>query len=165
MRLDRQAVVTGGIFLILLRLIVAIGIIVLPFLALALLSGSAEGMIWMIFPVLFTIPALLGAVLVFAPLEWILNRQGMGHMKNTLVPLAGGLLTPAAFNLLGTVAGWNPGTQLLSRPTATFLSFGLLAALGAIWGCYWRLTEWAAERILRRRPIPARREPQMSGSE
>ena len=137
---------------LLLRLIVAFGILVVPFLVLALLSGTPDGMIVLIFPVLFTIPALLISLVVFAPVEWVLDWRGLGHWKNRLVPLAGGLAMTAGTNALWTLTGgYNAIEDLLRRPSATFMTFVVLGVLGALWGCFWRLTEWAAGLVIRRR--------------
>jgi hypothetical protein len=123
----------------------------LPFVLLALASRRQEnGGMYLVFPVFLALPVVLSALIVFGPLERALDGRGLGHLKNTLVPLLGGalvvLLAVAWWTILGVlnaVATRTPVgmlTRLARNPTGLVL----WGVIGVVCGTLWRLTDWAA---------------------
>ena len=137
--------------MILIRVIVCMVLFCLPFLLLIAASGKPEAMLYLIFPFFGAIPGVLGALLVFAPIEAFLDRRGKSHLKNKVVPLAGALLvfvfaigiTTLKGNLLPFLG------RLASSGGADLWPFAVWSVLGAFWGGLWRFTAWVGTRIVR----------------
>lgn len=119
-------------------------ILVLPFAFLALASGKAEGMIWLIFPVVLAAPALGLLALVFAPVEAIAAANGLS--KNFLVIIAGvvgaALIWLSLLALQASAQG-KPILELIATGIALRTTL-IWMALGALLGCIWRASEWLA---------------------
>ena len=135
--------------LILARLLISLALLCAPFALLVIGSRRAEGLIWLMFPVVGGIPALLGALLIFAPLEGYLNARGLGHLKNVAIPLAGTVLivifTIAVLAVSGNLA--KSLARISSGGVSAIGAFVLWSAAGAIWGAVWRLSDWIAARV------------------
>ena len=138
--------------MILIRILVCIVLFCLPVLALIALEGRPEAMIYLMFPMFGAIPAVLGALLVFVPIEWFLDRRGLSHLKNIAVPLAGALLI-VLFSLVVFGLSGKLGLvieRIASGGLAQLAPFLLWSVLGAFWGGLWRFTAWVGTRLRRR---------------
>jgi hypothetical protein len=135
--------------LLVARLLIVLALICSPFVLVVLASRKPESAILLIFPVVGGTPVILGALLVFAPLEAYLNARGLGHLKNVAVPLAGAVLI-----VILTFAGlWAMGdlpkslAGMSSAPISTIGAIGLVGVVGAICGALWRLSAWVAAKV------------------
>ena len=138
--------------MILIRVIVCMVLFCLPFLLLVAASGKPEAMLWLIFPFFGAIPAVLGALLVFWPLEAWLDRHGKSHLKNRAIPIAGALLVFVFALVMWTLSGnvlQNLG-RLFSGEGEGIWPFAVWSVLGAFWGGLWRFTAWVGTRLVRR---------------
>jgi undecaprenyl pyrophosphate phosphatase UppP len=72
----------------------------LPFVLLAVGQRRRDGLMWLMFPFFRGVPLMLGALVVFAPLERVLDGRGLGRWKDVGVPLAGGVLVAGVFALV-----------------------------------------------------------------
>jgi hypothetical protein len=115
-----------------LQLLVFCLVIIGPFLAAAILSGRAEGALFLIYPVAATIPAGLLVFLVFVPAEKLLEVAGLSDLKNPVVPAVGGL----AGVLLMLLHARRPRQKPLNLVTRAGGAF----VLGAMMGAAWRLS-------------------------
>jgi hypothetical protein len=85
--------------LVLLRAAVVAIMLTAPFLLLAMATGKADGLIWLMFPVVLFVPVVLASLLSFAPFEALVEKMGLN--ANVLLPIFGALL------------GGNPGEPSL----------------------------------------------------
>ena len=131
--------------LILARIVVSIALFCAPFLLfIALSKGHNAGMI-LIIPIFGGVPAIIAALLIFWPIEAMLNNAGVGWLKNLAIPLAGCLI---AF-LFFLIAGWKFGNldvvlRNLAKNPGDLLVWSVF---GGAWGVVWRLTELIAKWI------------------
>ena len=132
--------------LLLARLLISAALFVVPFALLALGSKGEHAAMWLLFPIFAAIPGILGALILFAPVEAMLDARGLQSYKNVAVPAAGALIAPILFIVMimasgkvtlalgrlanGGINGWGP--------------IGLWMLLGAVFGMFWRLTAWLA---------------------
>ena len=97
----------------------------------------------LIFPVFGAIPAILGALCVFAPLETYLDAQALGYLKNVAIPLSGSLLI-VLFLLVRCLVSGHFFTQF-QRIFASGLKETwpvlLWSILGLVWGVCWRISD------------------------
>ena len=138
--------------MILIRIVVCIVLFCLPVVALIALDGRPEAMIYLMFPMFGAIPAILGALLVFVPIEWLLDRYGLGRLKNIAVPIAGALLI-FLFALIMVAPSGKLGllvNRLAGGGMVELAPFMLWSVLGAFWGGLWRLTAWIGTKLRRR---------------
>jgi hypothetical protein len=137
---------------LLARALLFAALVCVPFVLLALGQRRREGLIWLMFPFLWGVPLMLGALVVFAPLERALDERGLGHWKDVGVPLAGAALVAGVFALVAmrAVSSGNPhvrrrAAQRFARhPVRQVLTVAAGAVPGAVAGALWRLTDWAA---------------------
>jgi hypothetical protein len=130
--------------MILLRLLICLILFYLPFILFVAASRNKDNALWLLFPLFGTIPAVLGALLIFNPIENYLSGHGLGHLNNIATPVAGSLLI-VIFMLITSIASGNfpryfsriykEGKHILGP-----LLFWSL--LGTIWGVVWRLSHW-----------------------
>lgn len=116
-----------------LRLIAFCLLVIAPFLALAILSGQAEGALFLIYPIAATIPACFLVFLFFIPTEKLLESDGLSDWKNVVVPSVGGF----AGVLLMLLYDWRfrqKSTNLVIRAVGVFV-------VGMVLGIAWRLSE------------------------
>lgn len=129
--------------MIVVRLLVAFAMVCLPIVLLVAASRRAENLIFLIFPIVGGIPAALGALLIFAPLERLLEARGLGHLQNVAIPLAGGLLIVVflfvALALSGKLA--RLPARLARAPGSVVGALVLWSVLGAAWGVLWRVSD------------------------
>src|SRR5687768_11901054 len=107
------------------------------------------------YPIVLAIPTAIGGLFVLAPLEAILDARGAGHLKDVVVPAAGGALV-----LLVLGVTWRRGRRRRAaaarRATAGRAprrrtqvgAFLLGGVVGVAWGALWRLSESIARVIL-----------------
>ena len=133
--------------IVLLRIAACLVVIALPFVLLALSSGKQEGMLWLIFPVLFTLPALLLLACVFVPVEIYAVAHGIS--KTNAVLVAGVVVTSFFWFIFRMLSALSQGKPLLSLVgTGTSLRTVVIwMVLGMILGAIWRSSEWLAERF------------------
>jgi hypothetical protein len=131
------------LIVILLRIVACMTIIALPFALLAIASGKAEGLIWLMFPIVFAIPALALLALVFVPVETLAGATGLS--RNVAVISAGALGGAFIWLALRGLQATAQGKPLASVFDPLSLKLMLVwAVLGALLGCLWRLSEWLA---------------------
>ena len=131
--------------MIILRLLICLMLIYLPLIV--YVAGSRrqpENALWLLFPLYGTIPAVLGALLIFVPIESYLGARALGHWNNIAIPLAGALLI-VIFMVLASIVSGNL-LKYFSRivKDGKHMIGPLLfwSVLGAIWGATWRLSNW-----------------------
>ena len=91
---------------------------------------------WLIFPFFGAVPAILGALIVFAPLEAVLDARGLGHWKNAAVPLAGASLIFIFVLVMQGLAG-KLGlmvSRIAEHPGQALAPLLVWSVLGAFWG-------------------------------
>ena len=138
--------------MILIRVMVCIALFCVPFFVLIALEGRPEALIYLMFPMFGAIPGILGALLVFAPLEWLLDLLGLGRLKNVAIPLAGALLIFVLALVMASLSG-KPELmlgRLMTGGANVAAPFLVWSALGALWGALWRFTDWIGARLRRR---------------
>ena len=130
--------------MILLRLLICLILFYLPFIFFVAASRNKDNALWLIFPIYGTIPAILGALLLFIPIEKYLSAHALGHLNNVAIPVTGSLLIVIFMFIASIVSGNLP--QFLSRicKGGKHLLGSLLfwSLLGTIWGAVWRLGHW-----------------------
>jgi hypothetical protein len=136
----------------LIRLAILVALFCGPFLLFVLLNrrnGNAGMVLVVLF--FFTLPVALGALVIYAPLERLLDARGLGHVKNLAVPLLSAavmavlamlfLLVMDAFDKAHVVPGQDARTIADRLPGIAQLG----AVLGAVGGVLWRFSDWAAK--------------------
>jgi hypothetical protein len=135
--------------LVVARLLILLALICSPFVLVVLASRKPESAVLLIFPVVGSTPLILGALLVFAPLEGYLNARGLAHLKNAAVPLAGAvLIVILTFAGLWATGGLPKSLAGMSRtPISSIGAVVLLGIVGAICGTLWRLSDLVATKM------------------
>src|SRR5688500_14408711 len=95
------------------RLLISFALLCLPIVLHVVASRKPENALWLMFPIVGGIPAVLGALLIFVPIEVYLSAPTLGHLKNVAIPAAGSLLILLFMVIQLTVSGNLP--KLLSR--------------------------------------------------
>ena len=135
--------------MIVVRLLLCFAMVCVPIVLLVAASRKAENLIYLMFPIVGGIPAALTALLVFAPLERVLQARGLAHVQNVAIPLAGALAVVAG--LLVSLAASGKLARLparIARDPANVLGAMLGTSLaGAAWGALWRLSAAAVTRL------------------
>ena len=134
--------------LILARCVAAVVLYCAPIIVYMAGSKKADSAILLIFPVIAAIPAVALALLLFWPVELLLDRLGHPALKNILIPVIGGTLIYVFTLLLGLYDG-NLGELLrkvANKPDGHRVTM-FWVALGVVWGIAWRASEWLARTI------------------
>ena len=128
--------------LVLLRAAVVAILLTAPFLLLAMGRGKADGLLWLLFPIVFFIPVLLASVLLFAPVEAAAEKLGLN--PNLWLPVFGGVLG-AIVVAVALKTSKNPQvmSKLLSGDPTTVGSAAGIILVGAGVAGAWRLSLWA----------------------
>lgn len=146
-----------AMLLILARIVVSVVLFCAPFVAFIAASGAPEMGIILIFPMIGAIPAILAAVLLFVPAEWLCDRIGARWLKNIVVPMLGATLIyfVAAYLMANDFSVGAQSPDLFGKLRENFGATAFWMALGAAWGVVWRLTDWIARRLglVRARPL------------
>jgi hypothetical protein len=132
--------------LLLLRAAVVSVMLTAPFVLAALSYGKAEGMIWLMFPVVLFIPVVLGSVLLLAPLEALVTKVGLN--PNIALPIFGALVGVVVVAVaLSNSKNPKVMSQLLAgEPTMVGAAAGIIL-LGAVVGGAWRLSLWVVKSL------------------
>ena len=138
--------------LLVARLLISVALLCSPFALIVIGSvgrRNAGSLMWLLIPFFGGVPAVLGALLVFAPLEGILDARGLGQLKNVAVPLAGALLV--VIFVVGSFGASGKLSMLRTRISSGGINaigpILLWSVLGVIWGVLCRLSEWIATRV------------------
>ena len=125
----------------LLRVAVVSVMLTLPFVMLAMSYGKAEGMTWLMFPVVLFVPVLLASLLLFAPFEAAAVKMGLN--ANIWLPIFGALLGLIVVAIaLKTSKNAQVMAKLLAGDVSTVGSMaGIILAGAAIAGA-WRASLW-----------------------
>ena len=126
---------------ILIRLVVCILILWLPFVLWFSSSKSGDAAIVFIFPFIASIPAII-SLLIFVPVEWLVGLAQTVWLKNAALPLVGSLIGLLIFL---NWPGSNPAkvfAAFQSGDAAVIKALAASAGLGGIWGSVWRLSEY-----------------------
>ena len=132
--------------LLLVRLLISAAMFSAPFALMAFASKSQHGAMWILFPLFAAVPGVVGALLLFVPIEAILESRGLHSFKNVFVPLAGALIAPILL-IVTTTASGKLGLVAERFSSAGVNAWGpivLWMVLGAVFGALWRLTAWLA---------------------
>ena len=135
--------------LLLVRLLISAAMFAAPFALLAFAGKSELSGMWLLFPLFAAVPGVLGALLLFVPVESALDARGLQAYKNLAVPAAGALIAPILMVVMATAGG--KADVMLGR----FASQGVNAwgplvlwmVVGAIFGWRWSVTAWLAALI------------------
>ena len=123
---------------LLARLLVSAAMLTVPFGILALLSGKADGLVWLMIPFIGLVPLfLVAALLLFMPIEKLALAQGWSPLSGLMI--AGGILGSLVVfladhfgkkktSLLADVASGN-----LTVIGATLGLIAIGVAMGAVW--------------------------------
>jgi hypothetical protein len=134
------------VLVIVARVLICLMLFCLPFVLYIAASGQPDAGMILVFPVFGAIPAILGALLIFVPVETYLDRRGLGHLKNKAIPLAGALLIAVFMIVMWGIKGRL--LELVARVSTGDIGIVgpilLWSVLGAIWGALWRVTAWIA---------------------
>ena len=132
--------------LVLLRAAVVAIMLTAPFVLLAMASGKADGLIWLMFPVVLFVPVVLASLLLFAPFEALVEKLGLN--ANILLPIFGALLG-AIVVAIALKASNNPQVmgKLLSGDPAVAGAAAGIVLVGAVVAGVWRLSLWALKSV------------------
>ncbi|MCK0127958.1 hypothetical protein [Erythrobacter sp. F6033] len=100
-------------------------------------------------PILGLIPAYIIALILFVPVEGLMQRRGIGWLSNLAVPFMGAVGALLSFVVLG--AFWGELDVMLRNLARDPYAFGFWIFLGVVWGFLWRLTA-----LVRHIPMVAR---------
>jgi hypothetical protein len=117
-----------------------------PFVLLAVAENKADGLLWLLFPIMLLIAALLVSLLLFAPFEAVVEKLGMN--ANIWLPLFGGILG-AIVVAVALKTSRNPQViekLLAGDPTTVGATVGIVAVGAAVAGA-WRLSLWALRAV------------------
>ena len=132
--------------LVLLRAAVLAVMLTAPFVLLAMATGKAGGLIWLMFPVVLFIPVVLGSLLLLAPVEVLAGKWGIN--ANIALPVFGAVLgaivVAVAFR---TSRSGQALDKLLSGDVTTIGAVVGIILAGAVIGGAWRVSLWAVKSL------------------
>ena len=132
--------------LVLLRAAVMAILLTAPFVLLAMASGKADGLIWLMFPVVLFVPVVLASILLFAPFEALVEKLGLN--ANILLPIFGALLGAIVVAVaLRTSNNPQAIAKLLSGDPAVVGAAAGIVLVGAVVAGVWRLSLWALKSV------------------
>ena len=132
--------------LLLVRLLISAAMFSVPFALLAFASKSENGALWLLFPLVAAVTGVVGALLLFVPVEALLDSRGLQSYKNLFVPLSGALIAPILLVVM-TVASGKVALFMERLSSGGVNAWGPIVMwmmLGAVFGALWRLTSWLA---------------------
>jgi hypothetical protein len=130
--------------MILFRLLICLILFNLPFILFVTASRNKDNALVLLFPLFGTIPAVIGALLLFLPIEIYLSSHALGRWSNIAIPVAGSLFV-VIFMLIASIVSGNPlrfFSRLRRDWQQTLGAMLLWSVLGTIWGAVWRLSHW-----------------------
>ena len=126
---------------ILLRVLATAALLTAPFVVLAVLSGKAEGALWLMLPFILLVPILFAALVVFLPAERL--SAALGLSANVTIPVLGGVLGAlVAFAAFGR-AREIVLAKFVSGDLATIGAVIGIVTAGVLIGLAWRMSAWA----------------------
>jgi hypothetical protein len=131
--------------MILLRLLICLILFYLPFvLFVAANRRQPENALWLIFPMLGTIPGVVSALLIFVPIESYLRARALGHLNDIAIPISGALLIVVFMLVTSLVSGNLPRyfSRIFKERKRVLGPILCWSVLGIIWGALWRLSDW-----------------------
>lgn len=132
--------------LVLLRAAMMAVMLTAPFVLLAMATGKAGGLIWLMFPVVLFIPAVLGSVLLLGPFEAAVRKLGMN--ANIALPIFGAVLGAIVVALaFRTSKSGQAVDKLLSGDVRTIGAVVGIILAGAVIGGAWRVSLWAVKSL------------------
>ena len=130
------------------RLLLSAAILTVPFGVFAILSGKAEGLVWLMIPFIGLVPVfLVAALIIFIPVEKLAASSGWSPV--IALAIAGG----AVGSLVAFLASYfgNKRSTVLAEIAAGDLkvigSIVGLIALGAAMGAVWHYSQRVAEQL------------------
>jgi hypothetical protein len=143
----------GATLQLVVRLLVYLAIFCLPFVLLTLTSRQRDGLLWLMFPIFWVVPATIGALAVFFPTEAFFAARGLRHLSGVLVPLVGAMVGALIF-LVYLVRSRSNAARYRGSPARNkmrgpqlIVALVLSAAVGAGWGALWRLSGWVTNAL------------------
>lgn len=125
-----------------LRILIMAAFLAVPFILLALAEGKAEGILWLMFPIILMLPVLLLCALVLGSVEYV--SAHMGVPADLSVPAFGALIVGAfGYSRLTKMHSRSQGGGSAARAYPARIA-GFLA-LGTAIGLAWRVTPHALE--------------------
>ena len=121
-------------------MLVTAGLLLVPFILLAVASGRAEGLIWFMIPFVAMLPVLFLTSLVLMPVEALAIKYGIS--ANTAVISAGSVLG-GGVGVLALYMGRNRTeviSKLLSGDLMTIGAMLGIVLIGALVGTAWRFS-------------------------
>jgi hypothetical protein len=120
----------------------AIGLILLwlPFILSTIISTDPNAGLILMLPFFFTIPAVIVALLIFAPLDRFLKGRGADAQSRILIPVSG-MSSVVAFKLFVSAPylfSNKPGVENI--PAASWNGMGFMILGGLAWGIVWLLS-------------------------
>lgn len=128
--------------MVLIRIAICALLACLPFVLMVAFSRRPEMGMVLVIPFFGMVPAVVGALIVFLPIELYLSARGTPALSNVAVPAAGALLI-ALFTLAMSAASGNLGLiagRIASGSNQVIGPMLFWSVLGVIWGLLWRLT-------------------------
>ena len=122
------------------RLLISSAIVTAPFCLLAVMSGRAGGLLWLMFPVVYLPVFLAAAVVVFIPVEELTSARDWPVVPALIVA---GAVLGALVALLAASRGRNGSVivaDIASGNVAVIGGILGLVAVGATMGAVWRLS-------------------------
>ena len=126
---------------ILLRAAVVAVLLTAPFLLLAMAHGKADGLLWLMFPVVLLVPVVLASLLLFAPFEALVGKMSLN--ANIWLPIFGAMLG-ASVVAVALKRSRNPHVmaKIYAGDPSTVGSMAGIILAGAVAGGAWRLSLW-----------------------
>jgi hypothetical protein len=132
--------------LVLLRAAAMAVMLTAPFVLLAAATQKANGLLWLLFPIVLFVPVLLTSLLLFAPFELAVTK--LGGNPNIWLPIFGAFLGSIVV-LVTLKMSRNP--QVMAKiasgdPSTVGSMIGIVLA-GALVAGAWRLSLWVLKAI------------------
>ena len=132
--------------LVLLRAAVMAVLLTAPFVLLAMATGKAGGLIWLMFPVVLFIPVMLASFLLFAPFEVLVGKLGLN--ANIALPIFGAIIGAVVVAVtFRTSKSPQAMEKLLSGDVTTVGAVAGIILTGAVIAGAWRVSLWALKSI------------------
>jgi hypothetical protein len=129
---------------LLIRTAILVVLLTVPFLLLAFGQGKSDGLLWLMFPIVLFVPAVLGSFLLLAPFEALIAK--LGWNANIALPIFGALLGAAVVAVaLATARNSHALVRLSEGDPSTWGAMVGIVFAGAAIGVAWRATLWIAK--------------------
>jgi hypothetical protein len=125
------------------RLVIMAGMLTIPFGILAILTGKAEGIIWLMIPFVLMIPVLFVCAMIFGFFEKL--SASFGLPAGVVVPLVGSILGGLVVFLASQVRTSTLAQDIRAGSLEAIASVIGIILAGAVVGIVWRLTPRISE--------------------